>query len=78
VFSFGQPHFDLLKPFRMLNEHLATIDYRQHHDQPDLDEEIQLLRHGASPSAVPSKSDTSRGDAIKLQVTELNSDLVAI
>jgi len=37
----------------MLDEHLATIDYRQHDDQPDLDEEIQLIGHGASPSAVP-------------------------
>jgi hypothetical protein len=33
----------------MLDEHLATIDYRQHDDQPDLEEEIQLIRHGASP-----------------------------
>jgi hypothetical protein len=39
----------LLKPFRMLDEHLATIDYRQHDDQPDLKEQIQLIRHGASP-----------------------------
>jgi hypothetical protein len=61
----------------MLNEHLAAIDYRQHDDQPDLDEEIQLLSHGASPSVAPLKSDTSRGHAIKLQVTQLNSDLVA-
>jgi hypothetical protein len=60
----------------MLNERLATIDYRQHDDQPDLDEEIQLLRHGASPSVVHVKSNTSCGHAIKLQVTELNSDLV--
>jgi hypothetical protein len=39
----------LLQPIRMLDEHLATIDYRQHDDQPDLKEEIQLIRHGASP-----------------------------
>ena len=39
----------LLEPLRMLDEHLATIDYRQHDDQPDLEEEIQLIRDGASP-----------------------------
>jgi hypothetical protein len=32
----------------MLDENLATIDYRQHDDQPDLEEQIQLIRHGAS------------------------------
>ena len=31
----------------MLDEHLATIDYRQHDDQPDLEEEIQLIQHAA-------------------------------
>jgi hypothetical protein len=62
VFSFGRDHCAAenigpfcaehsLKPFRILDEHLATIDYRQHDDQPDLDEEIQLIRHGASPFA---------------------------
>jgi hypothetical protein len=37
----------------MLDEHLTAIEYCQHDDQPDLDEEIQLIGHGASPSAVP-------------------------
>jgi hypothetical protein len=41
-----------LKPFRMLDEHLTAIEYCQQDDQPDLDEEIQLIGHGASPSAV--------------------------
>jgi hypothetical protein len=48
--SIGAPSAELLlKPFRMLDDDLATIDHCQHDDQPDLKEEIQLIRHGASP-----------------------------
>jgi hypothetical protein len=33
----------------MLDEDLATIDNCEDDDQPDLKEEIELIRHGTSP-----------------------------
>jgi hypothetical protein len=36
----------------MLDEDRAPIENRQYDNQPTLDQEVQLVRHGASPGSI--------------------------